>query len=401
VAGAAALLRQLHPTWTVTQIKSALVLTSTPLRSSNGREFSPLREGGGRIALQAANQPLVFASPSSVSFGLVKRGRSVTRAIALADAGSSVGSCQVRIQRSESTTGASLKVPASVTVPGTLSFVASAKARAKEGDLDGWIVLTCAGQERRIPFWLRVSVSHLKQKKKAKLARPGFYRGDSTGETALVSRYLYPERAPGVRRIMSGPEQVFRLSLAKAHSNFGVIVVSHARGVSVSPRIVRGANESKLAGLTALPINVNPYVGNFDTNEPVAGVLRPAAGVYYVVFDTASTASAGRYRFRYWLDDMKPPRLRLLSRRAGQVTAKITDSGSGVDPSSISAAVGTRQLPVSFDRGVVTVITKSLGAGKHELVLRASDYQESKNNENASRLLPNTAELKISISSAG
>jgi subtilisin family serine protease len=402
VAGAVALLRQLHPNWTVSQIKSSLVLTATPITSSSGRELSPLREGGGRIAVLSASQPLVFASPSSVGFGLVKRGISVTRAVTLSDADVPVGSCQVRIQHSESTSGASLQAPASVAVPGTLSLKASAKASAKEGDLDGWIILTCAGQERRIPFWLHVAVSRLGEKKKAGLARPGVYQGNTKGETALVSHYLYPELAPGVHRLLRGPEQVFRFSLPSSRQNFGVVVLSRARGVSVSPRIVRGDNESKLAGLAALPINVNPYLDSFDTTEPVAGVLRPAAGVYYIVFDTTSAKKAGRFRFRFWVNDVTPPRLRTLSRRAGMATVKITDRGSGVDPKSILATVGKHQLALSFDSctGKAIIDARSLGVGKHTLVLSASDYQESKNNENSSRLLPNTAELTVSISVA-
>ncbi len=402
VAGAAALLRQLHPSWTVSQIKSALVLTATPVRKSSGREFSPLREGGGRIALESANQPLVFASPTSFGFGLVKRGRRVTRTIRLVDAGVPVGSCSVRVRRSESVSGVSLRAPAAVAVPGTLSLRVSATSKGKEGDLDGWIELTCSGQKRRIPFWSHAFVSHLSQKKKAKLARPGIYRGDTKGETALVSRYLYPERTPGVRRLLRGPEQVFRLSLPRAHRNFGVIVTSQAHGVSVSPRIVRGNNESKLAGITALPINVNPFLSSFDTAEPVAAVLRPAAGVYYVVFDTTSAARAGRYRFRFWVDDVKPPRLRVLSRHAGYLTVQIRDSGSGVDPGSISVAAGKRELRASYHSctGKTVINTKPLGIGKHELVVSASDYQESKNNENAGRYLPNTAELRVSISIA-
>ena len=402
VAGGAALLRQLHPTWTVSQLKSALVLTATPVKSARGHELSPLREGGGRIALAAANQPLVFATPSSVSFGLVKRGRSVTRTIKLVDAGATIGSCAVRARRSESVSGVSLRFPSSMAVPGTLSLTLKATRKAKQGDFDGWIELTCAGQLRRIPFWSHVFVSHLSQKRKTKLARAGVYQGDTRGETALVDSYLYPERAPGVRRLMKGPEQVFRLSLPRARENFGVVVVSHAGGVSVSPRIVRGDNESKLAGLTALPINVNPYVINFDMPEPVAGVLRPAAGVYLIVFDTTSPLRAGRYRFRLWINDLKPPRLRLLSRRAGLVTIKISDRGSGVDPSSISASVGTRGLPVAYDpsTGKAVINATALAAGTHELVLSASDYQESKNNENAGGYLPNTAELKVSISIA-
>jgi subtilisin family serine protease len=402
VAGAAALLRQLHPSWSVTQIKSALVLTATPVRRSNGREFSPLREGGGRIALEAANQPLVFAAPSSFSFGLVKRGRSPTRSVKLADAGTGVQSCAVRARRSESVSGASLRAPASVAVPGTLSLAVRSTSKAKPGDLDGWIELTCAGQKRRIPFWAHVFASRLSEKKKTRLARSGVYHGDTKGETALVGGYLYPERAPGVRRLLNGPEQVFRLSLARARQNFGVVVTSQARGVSVSPRIVRG-NESKLAGLTALPINVNPYVDNFDMPEPAAGVLRPAAGVYYVVFDTTTAARAGCYSFRFWVDDVRPPRLRVLSSRSGLLTVAISDRGSGVDPGSITASAGRRELSASFDptSGRAVINARSLGAGNHELVVSASDYQESKNDENAARYLPNTAQLKVTISIAG
>ena len=402
VAGAAALLRQLHPTWTVSQIKSALILTGTPVTSAGGHELSPLREGGGRIALQPASQPLVFAFPSSVGFGFVRRDHSVARTVALSDAGADVGSCQVKIRRSESTSGTSLRAPASVTVPGTLSLKASAKTSAKGGDLDGWITLTCAGQKRRIPFWLHVAVSRLGEKKKTRLARSGVYRGDTSGKTALISHYLYPERALGVRRLLRGPEQVFRFSLSRPRQNFGVVVISHARGVSVSPRIVRGDNENKLAGLTALPIKVNPYLDSFDETEPVAGVLRPAAGTYDIVFDTTSAAKAGRFRFRLWVNDVTPPRLRTLSRRAGLVTVEITDRGSGVDPGSISATVGKRQLALSFDSrtGRAIINTRPLGVGKHTLVVSASDYQESKNDENAGRLLPNTAELNVSISIA-
>ncbi len=74
VAGAAAVLRQRHPGWTVAQIKSALMLTGNPVRGHKG-EAMPTREGGGMIWLPRADQPLVFASPSSLSLGYVRRGR--------------------------------------------------------------------------------------------------------------------------------------------------------------------------------------------------------------------------------------------------------------------------------------------------------------------------------------
>src|SRR5439155_622544 len=74
VAGAAAVLRQRHPTWTPAQIKSALVLTGVPVHNGGTAEINPLREGGGRIDLVRADQPLVFASPTNLSFGLLRPG---------------------------------------------------------------------------------------------------------------------------------------------------------------------------------------------------------------------------------------------------------------------------------------------------------------------------------------
>ncbi len=399
VAGAAALLRQLHPSWTPVQIKSALVLTGTQMASASGHEISPLRAGGGRIALQAADQPLVFASPSSVGFGLVKRREKATRTVQITAAGAAVGSCSIGVTRSDSTPGASLRVPSTVSVPGTLTIEARATAKARAGNLDGWIVLNCAGQPRRIPFWLRVSVPALGRKTTAKIVRAGVYKGNTSKRSALVTRYLYPERAPGVPSVLNGPEQVFRFPLKKTVENFGVVVVSHDPGVRVSPRIVRGINEDRLAGLAALPANVNPYLETFGDPEPVAGALRPTRGLYSIVFDTTSRSNAGCFRFRLWINDRTAPRIRLLSRTAKTVRVRITDGGSGVDPHSIVATAGARSLRVSFDArsGKAKIKLGSLKAGGHTLAITAADYQETKNNENALALLPNTRTLQIPI----
>jgi len=54
----AALLKERHPGWSVAQIKSAIVQTADPVRNSQGREISVLREGGGLINLVwRAGQP--------------------------------------------------------------------------------------------------------------------------------------------------------------------------------------------------------------------------------------------------------------------------------------------------------------------------------------------------------
>ena len=75
VAGAVALLIQRHPTWSVEQLKSALASTGDPVHPSRGfGETSVLREGGGRIDLAPAYQPLLFTDPTSLGWGYVRRG---------------------------------------------------------------------------------------------------------------------------------------------------------------------------------------------------------------------------------------------------------------------------------------------------------------------------------------
>ena len=74
VAGAVALLLQRHPTWTPAQVKSALALTGDQAFADGRKsiELSTVRGGGGVVNLPRADNPLFFASPVALSFGLVK-----------------------------------------------------------------------------------------------------------------------------------------------------------------------------------------------------------------------------------------------------------------------------------------------------------------------------------------
>ena len=56
IAGAAALLRQRHPSWTVEEIKSALLQTGVDSIDESNRPAGPL-PGGGVVALQRADHP--------------------------------------------------------------------------------------------------------------------------------------------------------------------------------------------------------------------------------------------------------------------------------------------------------------------------------------------------------
>ena len=398
VAGAVALLLQRHPSWTVAQVKSALVTTGDPVVGDSGREVSTTREGGGLVDLAAANDPLLFAAPASLSFGVLRRGRGLTRAVSLEDAGAGGGLWEVSIAPQKADPGVVLTVPRTVSVPGSLAVSVRVSRTAAEKELTGFIVLKLFDQTRRIPYWLRVSVPTLAREAHRTLRRPGLYDGNTRGKASLVRNYRYPE-AGGT---FAGPEQVFRLTLTRLVANFGVAVTSHGPGVSVEPRVVFAGDEDHLTGYPALPLNLNPYVTGFLRRQLVVGAIRPAPGSYDVVFETRSARQAGPYGFRFWIDDTTPPRVRLHSRTlvaGAPLRLTVTDAGAGVDAASLLALVDGEPFQIEYEpkTGEVEIDLDSLGPGRHSLLFQVSDYQEAKNMENVAAILPNTRELRAVV----
>jgi subtilisin family serine protease len=390
VAGAAALLLQRHPAWTPAQVKSALVTTAVPVHTADGAEVSPLREGGGRIDVVRADQPLLFAQPTALSFGLAKPRTSLTRRVRLSDAGGGAGSWSV------STTVALVTTPAQVKVPGTLAVRLFVPRQTAEATMSGFLVLTRGSDSRRIPYWFRVERPRLPLDGQRALARPGTYSADTTEGRAHVSSYRYPdippEGAPFPVRL-PGPELVYRVRIRRPVANFGVAVISRSRGVRVEPRIVRGDDENRLAGYAALPFDENPYRASNGRHRLVVGVVRPRPGVYEVVFDTPLRGRAGPFTFRYWQNDVTRPSARVIGVRRGVLEVAVSDRGSGVDPTSLAARVDGEERAATYANGLVRVPVADLDSGRHSLRLTVSDYQETKNMENVARVLPNTRQL--------
>jgi subtilisin family serine protease len=404
IAGGAALLLQRHPTWTPAEIKSALVLTGRPVwsDSTHRHEVAPSREGGGLIDLGAADNPLIFAAPSSVSFRFLHRGQSEGLPVTLADAGGGAGAWTATVQTQTAAGGATVSAPAAAVVPGPLLLHVGVSSTARQGDTTGFVVLSRGTVTRRIPFWLRVTVPLLAHDRHGTLVRPGVYGGNTARRDSRVSCYRYPSNPSplNISPCLRGPEQVFRFHLARPVANFGAVVVSQARGVHVQPRVVRAGDENRLTGYAGLPLNLNPYLPTFDHLSPAAGAVRPDAGGYDIVFDTSSRRAAGKFTFRFWIGDTTPPRLRLLARSVpagGVVRVGVTDAGSGVDPGSLHATLDGHAVAVRFRRGRASVSTRRLARGRHRLAFRASDYQEAKNMENSGPILPNTRRLSTTF----
>ena len=395
VAGAAALLVQRHPTWTAAQVKSALTQTATVLVGA------PVpRQGGGLIDVRQADTPLLFVSPTSLSFGELYPGSAtVSQSVQLTDAGGGAGTWTAAVEVRDGP-GSQVTAPRSVTVPGTLQVTVSVPAGAPEGDHAGYVVLRKDTATRRIPYWFTVSVPRLASEPHVTLRRPGTYKGTTRGKPALVSAYRYPTdpSGSGVANQLAGPEQAYRVRIPAGVANFGVVVLSG----SVEARIVLAGDETRLAGYTALPLYLNPYTDRYGAHVPAAAAVFPQAGLYDIVFDTRAAAQAGPFSFRYWLDDRTPPVLALRTKtvRAGTaLQVRAVDAGSGIDAGSLVARIdGTkRTLRYSRAAGRVTVSTAGLAAGRHALTLTAADMQETKNNENQARILPNTRTLRATF----
>jgi subtilisin family serine protease len=396
IAGAAALLRQRHPAWTVAQLKSALVQSGVDATDERSGVLAPTFQGGGVVGLQRADRPLLFADPSGVSFGLLRPAGSARVVVALTTAGAGTGAWEVRETRVSSSTGSGrLVLPATVDVPGQLALELNVPASARAGDLTGYIELRRGSDVRRVPFWARVAAQALARHRAVALSRPGLHRGTTVGRPALVTRYRYPETPSGVgvTTVLRGPEQVFRISLTRRVANFGVVITQLGRGSDVEPRVVAGIDENRLTGYAGLPVNSNPYLDEFHEGVRAAAAISPAPGEYAIVFDSPARADAGRFTFRYWVNDVTPPVLRLRTPLVGAgqpVRVGATDAGAGVYADSIVATVDSSRVSTTFRGGVVSIPTGNLDAGTHRLRLRVSDYQESKNTENVARILPNT-----------
>src|SRR5258706_16342879 len=68
VTGAAAVLRQMHPEWTVDELRSALIGSAHDL----GR--AAYEQGAGRLDVLAASRATLFVTPATLAFGRVPPG---------------------------------------------------------------------------------------------------------------------------------------------------------------------------------------------------------------------------------------------------------------------------------------------------------------------------------------
>jgi hypothetical protein len=428
VSGAAALLLQRHPAWSPQQVKSALMSTAGPAWGDTFRsqEASVLLEGSGLINVLAADNPMIFSDPASLSFGDVKPANGAVRKqmlLNIQDAGGGAGTWSVELHPQSASGGAALELPPVITVgPGgstTLAVAATATAGAPTGVDSGFVLLRKGAVTRKIPYAFLVSTPDLPS-----IGSPSPMRELQRGQTKLgasrVEVYRWPGSPFGPPASYTGPsvdeggvEHTYVMHIGEPVVNFGAAVESSEPGSLVEPWLLGSLDENDVQGYAGTPTNVNGFTLNYELNVGAAGAVFPRPKTYYFSVDSPTLPDihrtvGGQYVLRSWINDVYPPRVTLVTKRvaAGRPTivVRIHDveprphSMSGVDPTSLVLAYrGVLLAASAYDPASGLAVfgiprnAPALPARDVPAITVAGDYQESKNIVTpGGSILPNT-----------
>ena len=209
IAGAAALLRQRHPAWTVEQLKSALVQSGADSTQSSGRAAGPRFQGGGVVALARADRPLALRAADRAVVRAARARRTATGTRALERRGRrSRHLGRSRVSSAAPPAACASLLPATVTVPGQLQIVVTVDRCARAGRPRR---VRRAPPRRRDEADSALGAGHGGRRSRGTpphaCGSPGIYRSTTAGRPAVVSRYRYPEapRGIGVTTTLVGP----------------------------------------------------------------------------------------------------------------------------------------------------------------------------------------------------
>jgi minor extracellular serine protease Vpr len=439
VAGAAALLLQRHPTWTVKQVKSALMSTAGPAYEDTARtkEASVFLQGAGMARLTEADNPRIFTDPQSLSFRLVNVAAGAASRpllVTATDAGGGGGAWSVELQPQAATAGATVNAPGSVSIPPggqtTFQVVATASAGAAAGDNYGFVVLRQGGVTRRIPYGFAVTRPQLAAAQPIQL-RP-LQNGDTRDGADRARAYRWPTTPFAITGLFGvdqpvdedGREDVYFIDIPQRATNVGVAIaqpepnprapIESLLSAPIHPWFLGSLDENDVMGYAGTPVNVNSSGPDYLFNIAAAGTVFAPPGRYFVSVDSGRDPFTGRslagpYVLRSWVNDVRPPTVQLVTTTVSagypSIVIRATDAQSGVDPLAASvvyadALIGATLFDSRTGLAVIPIPRSvvALAPGRVPIRLVVPDYQESKNvNVEGDNPLPNTALRRVQL----
>jgi len=303
--------------------------------------------------------------------------------------------------------------PVAVVPPGgdaIISVIAHVAADAPTGENYGFVTLSNGSITRRIPYFFLAERPALESHPFAALH--AVQDGDTRRGESTVATYRYPTAPFGNQpdapaMIEDGSETLYETTLPAKTVNAGVAVFDRSSGAQIDPWYLSAPDENWVQGQTGTPVDVNELTYDYQSDIGVAGVSFPAPGRYWISVDSGhdlldDKKLAGSYVLRSWVNDVTPPTLQLLTTRvtAGRPTLvfRTTDAQSGVDPRSLTLAVGGGLVAVgTYRRATGLAIfplpngVSPLRPGTTRVRMMSSDFQESKNvDTQGSKIMPNT-----------
>ncbi len=202
VAGAVALLRQMHPDWTPEQLKASLANTAKTLKDVNENTYPVMAQGSGLINIPKAAQTDVLVKPNNVSFGLIKPNSGkvkLTQNITLQNLSSKKKSFSTRVELLDANTKTKVKtsVPSSISIQPNSStekpFTITVDSSLPQGVYTGNVYVKEQGknEETRIPFTFSIDPKDYKRIDGLEIINSTFSpNGDQILDDNLINYYL-------------------------------------------------------------------------------------------------------------------------------------------------------------------------------------------------------------------
>ncbi|MDQ0416198.1 minor extracellular serine protease Vpr [Croceifilum oryzae] len=227
VAGAAALLRQMHPDWTPEDVKASLSNTAKTLTDITGKSYDVMTQGAGRIDIPKAIQATTLVTPNNFTFGLVKPNSGEAKLEKKLTIKNTSGTSKTYTSRVEmaTNTGIQVQAPNQVEVSANgqedLTVKITVDSSLPRDVYSGYLYLTDGKEEQKVPFTFSIDPASYNRVNYLGVSDLIFSpNGDGKEESTTLSYYV-PTVAKHLNFYLRNLDDESKVSLIHQEENVG------------------------------------------------------------------------------------------------------------------------------------------------------------------------------------